>query len=81
LAVPVASLICLVGDVLAGVGEVFAHEGIVKAEFVGENDGLTIFLQGLRPIPMHGMHRHGEITQSHLLSAFACATLQKEKVL
>ena len=54
-----------VGDVLAGVGQVLADEGVVEAELVGEDDRLAVFAQRLRPVAAHGMHRHGEVTQPH----------------
>jgi hypothetical protein len=54
-----------VGDVLAGIGEMLAHEGVVESELVGEDDGLAILLQRLGPFPVHGMNRHGEVAQSH----------------
>ena len=55
-----------VGDVLAGVGQVLADEGIVEAELVGEDDRLAILAQRLRPVPAHRVHGHGEVTQPHL---------------
>src|SRR6266511_1819396 len=54
-----------VGDGLAGVGEMLAHEGVVEPELIGENDGLAVLLERLDPITVHGVHRHGEVAQSH----------------
>jgi len=54
-----------VGDGLAGVGEVLAHESVVKAELVGEDDGLAVLLERLGPVAVHGVHRHGEVAQPH----------------
>src|SRR6266516_7558719 len=54
-----------VGDGLAGVGEMLAHEGVVEPELIGENDGLEVLLERLDPITVHGVHRHGEVAQSH----------------
>jgi hypothetical protein len=57
-----------VGDVLALVGQVLAHEGVVEAQAVGEDDGLAILAQGLAPVAVHGMHRHREVAQPHARS-------------
>ncbi len=54
-----------VGDVLAGVGQMLADEGVVEAELVGEDDGLAVLAQRLRPVPVHRVHRHGEVAQPH----------------
>src|SRR5262249_19453235 len=54
-----------VGDGLAGVGEVLAHEGVVETELVGKDDGLAVLFQRLGPIAVHGVHRHGEVAQPH----------------
>ena len=58
-----------VGDILAAVGQVLAHEGAAEAQFVGQDDGLAVLLERLRPVPVQRMHRHGEITQSHSMSS------------
>ena len=63
-----------VRDGLAGVGQVLAHEGVVEAELVGEDDGRAILLQRLGPVPVHRVNRHGEVAQSHsVVSDFATA--------
>ena len=54
-----------VGDVLARVGQVLADEGVVEAELVGQDDRLAVLAQRLRPVPVHRMHRHGEVAQPH----------------
>ncbi len=54
-----------VGDGLAGVGEVLAHEGVVETELVGQDDGLAVLLERLGPVAVHGVHRHGEVAQPH----------------
>ena len=54
-----------VGDVLAGVGQVLAHEGVMEAEPVGENDRLAVLAQRLRPIPADRVNRHREVAQPH----------------
>ena len=76
LVVPVASLICLVSWIseawnimllvmFSAVGQMLAHEGVVEAELVGQDDGLAVLLQRLGPVPVHRMHRHREVAQSH----------------
>src|SRR4051794_14860956 len=54
-----------VGDVLAGIGEMLAHERVVKPEAVGEDDSLAVLLERLAPLPVHRVNRHGEIAQTH----------------
>ena len=54
-----------VGDVLGLVGEMLAHEGVIEAEPVGQDDGLAVLLQRLRPVPVNRVHRHREVAQSH----------------
>jgi hypothetical protein len=54
-----------VGDVLAGVSEMLANEGIVEAKLVRENDRLAILAQRLGPVPLHRVHGHGEVAQPH----------------
>ena len=66
-----------VGDVLAGVGQMLADEGIVEAEFVGEDDRLAVLAQRLRPVPAHRVHRHGEVAQPHSFSP-RCSRLAPE---
>jgi hypothetical protein len=61
-----------VGDVLARIGQMLAHEGIVEAELVSEDDRLTILAQRLGPVPVHRMNGHGEVTQPH--QAFSTST-------
>ena len=61
-----------VGDVLAGIGQMLAHEGVVEAELVGEDDRLTILAQRLGPVPVHRVNGHGEVTQPH--QAFSIST-------
>ena len=39
-----------VGDVLARVGEMLAHEGVMETEPVGKNDGLAILFQRFGPV-------------------------------
>jgi len=39
---------------------VLAHESIVEAELVGQDDGLAILLQAFGPVPAHRVNRHGE---------------------
>src|SRR5262249_61840839 len=58
-----------------GVGEVLAHEGVVKTELVGEDDALAILLERLGPIAVHGVHRHGEVAQPHVPSPTATQPL------
>ena len=38
-----------------------AHKGIVKAQLVGINDGLSVLMQSLGSVPLKGMQGHGEI--------------------
>ena len=54
-----------VGDVLAGICEMFADECIIEAELVGEDDRLAILAQSLRPVPADWVHGHGEVAQPH----------------
>ena len=54
-----------VGDVLAGIGQVLADEGVIEAELVGKDDRLAILAQRLRPVPAQRVHGHGEVTQPH----------------
>ena len=84
LVVPVASLIVLVSEISVArnsmllvmfsqrIGQMLADEGVIEAELVGEDDGLAILLQRLRPAPVHRMHRHREVAQSHGLDALLC---------
>ena len=55
-----------VGHVLDDVGDVLAAERVVEAELIGEDKRLTILLEGLDPIPMRRVHRHGEKAKSHV---------------
>ena len=57
-----------VGDVLGALGEVLADEGIVKAEFVGEDDGLAVFAQRIGGAALERVHGHGEVAESHGVS-------------
>ena len=50
-----------VGDVFGFFGEMFADEGIVKAQLVGKNNRLAVFRQSVRATPLFGVHGHGEI--------------------
>ena len=45
-----------------------ADKCIVEPQPVGKNDVLPVFLQRDRWLAMHGVHRHGEISESHVLS-------------
>ena len=54
-----------VGDVLGSLGQMLADERVIKAELVGEDDDLAVFLQRLRRAAMQRMHRHREIAQPH----------------
>jgi hypothetical protein len=58
-----------VGNVLAGIGEMLAHESAREAELVAEDDGFAILLERFGPVPMHRMHRHREVPQSHQRSS------------
>src|SRR5262249_57973817 len=37
----------------------------MKAELVGENDGLAVLLERFDPAAVHRVHRHGEVAQPH----------------
>jgi len=50
-----------VGDVLGLVGQMLAHERVVKTQAVGINNGLPIFVQRFCSVPMQGMQGHGEV--------------------
>ena len=53
------------GDVLGSVGDVFADIGFREPQFVGQQEGFTILLQGLPPILAKGMNRHREEPELH----------------
>src|SRR5262245_19222429 len=54
-----------VGHILDHVSNVFATKRVVEAELVSQDEGLAVFLQGLDPVAMRWMHRHGEKAKSH----------------
>jgi hypothetical protein len=54
-----------VGDVLAGIGQMLADEGVVEAKLVGEDDRLAVLAQRLRPVARQRVDRHREVTQPH----------------
>jgi hypothetical protein len=54
-----------VANVLGLVCQVFTDEYIVKAELVGQDDGLSVFLQSLGGVAMQRVHRHHEHAQFH----------------
>ena len=66
-------------DVLGALGQVLAYECVVKTEPVGEDDRVAILLQGIRRAPMLRVHRHREITQSHLETPERCAAVLAAK--
>jgi hypothetical protein len=54
-----------IGDVLGAVGEMLAHEGVVKTKPVAQDERLAVLPQRFAPVPMQGVHRHGEVTEPH----------------
>ena len=56
------------GDVLFRIGGVLAHVAFGIAEFVGQDEGLPVFAQGLLPILADRVHGHGEKAEFHEVS-------------
>src|SRR5262249_58147780 len=52
-------------DVLGLFREVLAHERIVEAEPVGEDDRLTVFLERFGGIALLRVDRHREVAEAH----------------
>ena len=50
-------------------------ERIMEAELVGQDDGLAVLAQRFRKVPVHRMHRHGEVPQSHSISPILAAVI------
>ena len=50
-----------IGHVLGLVGQVLAHKRVVKAQAVGIDDGLPIFVQRFCGVPVQRMQGHGEV--------------------
>ena len=54
-----------VRDALGRIGDVLADVGLGVAQPVGKNDGLAVFLQDLRVVPVQAVDRHGEEPEFH----------------
>src|SRR6476620_5143529 len=60
-----SNIAALTAMTTACIGQMLAHESIVEAELVSEDDRLTILAQRLGPVPVHRVNGHGEVTQPH----------------
>ena len=49
-------------DVFGFLGQMLADKRIIKAQLVGEDDGLAIFMKRVGATALLRMHRHGEVT-------------------
>ena len=56
-------------DILGAVGRVLADISFDKAELVSQQERLTILAQGLPPVLVQRMDRHGEKAEFHGVSA------------
>ena len=54
-----------VRDALGRIGEVLADVGLGIAQPVGKYDGLAVFVQDLRVVPVEAVDRHGEESELH----------------
>ena len=54
-----------VRDALGRVGDVLSDVGLGVAQPVGKNDGLAVFLQNFRVVPVQAVDRHGEEPELH----------------